>query len=50
MRELITALEQIRRRILTVIAALEDGDNVKALAELEEAEKEWKAALQEIGQ
>lgn len=48
MRDLVAALEQIRRRLLRVIGALEDGNQDTALAELETAEAEWKTALEEI--
>jgi hypothetical protein len=47
-RELIAALEKMRRRILTVITALEDGDTSRALEELDGAESEWRRAVEEI--
>lgn len=48
MRDLVVALEQIRRRLLLVIGALEDGNQDAALAELEIAEAEWRSALEEM--
>lgn len=48
MRALILALEQVRRRILRVIDALEDGDNDRALRELAAAENEWRDAIRSL--
>lgn len=48
MRDLVAALEQIRRRLLRVIGALEDGNQEAALAELETAEAEWRTAIEEF--
>lgn len=48
MRNLVVALEQIRTRLLRVIAALEEGDNERALEELTAASEEWQSALEEL--
>jgi hypothetical protein len=47
-RDLVAALEVIRRRLLSVIQALENGDDEGAVAELERASEEWRAAVEEI--
>lgn len=41
-------MEQIRTRLLRVIAAIEEGDNPRALSELEEASKEWANAIKSL--
>lgn len=48
MRHLIAALEQIRTRLLRVIAALEEGDEKRALDELDKASDEWTSAREEL--
>lgn len=48
MRSLIVALEQIRTRLLRVIAALENGDQDGALTELEVATTEWRDCVEEM--
>lgn len=42
------ALEQIRTRLLRVISALEEGDNDRAMSELDAASDDWARAIAEL--
>jgi hypothetical protein len=47
-RDLVAALEQVRRHLLLVIHALEGGDIEAAMGSLETASEEWRVTVEQL--
>jgi hypothetical protein len=48
MRELVAAFESLRAGLNRVIAALEQGNNEKAIAELDKTNEQWNEVVKEL--